>query len=119
MRGSQQSTGKGKPPVAAKPPAKSGNPRASAASVETSDELYGVISVLYHSLQGLETYERYLEDARNAEDEQLVSFFEQCMEEEKGRAKRAKSLLAARLEDAEGGDDDEASDEDDEEDEEE
>src|SRR5688572_22098127 len=42
------------------------------------DDTYGLISVIYHSLQGAETYAQYAEDARRSKDEELVSFFEEC-----------------------------------------
>lgn len=64
---------------------------------ETSDALYGLVSVLYHALQGAETYADYGEDAEEAGDEELVAFFAQCREEEQERAEQAKSLLATRL----------------------
>ncbi len=65
------------------------------------DDVYGIISVMYHALQGAETYTQYVRDARRAGDDELVAFFEQCCEEETQRAERAKGLLADRLE--EGG----------------
>jgi|SoiMethySBSTD1v2_1073268.scaffolds.fasta_scaffold04581_16 hypothetical protein len=81
------------------------------------DEVYGLISVLYHALQGAETYARYCEDARRAGDDELLEFFEECQDDEVDRAERAKELLATRLdtyaEDA--GDDDDDEDEDEEE----
>lgn len=61
------------------------------------DEVYGVVSVLYHALQGAETYAQYIEDARRAGDEDLVEFFEECRDDEIDRAGRAKELLAMRL----------------------
>jgi hypothetical protein len=91
------------------------------------DELYGVVSVLYHALQGAETYAQYVDDARRAGDDQLVKFFEQCQEEEIARAQRAKEMLARRLggavgeeegEDEDDDEDDEDEDEDDDEDDE-
>jgi hypothetical protein len=72
-------------------------------ALEERDELYGVISVLYHALQGAETYEEYVEDAEEAGDEELVSFFEEAREEELARAETAKQLLFSRL--ARGGSD--------------
>jgi hypothetical protein len=83
------------------------------------NELYGVVSVLYHALQGAQTYTQYSEDARKAGDEELVEFFETCRDEENGRAERAKMLLAERLtdEDDEDFEDDEDSESDDEDDE--
>jgi hypothetical protein len=77
------------------------------------DELYGVVSVLYHALQGAETYSKYISDARNAGDSELAQFFESCRSEEEQRAVRAKSLLAERLE---GEGEDEGDDDDDDED---
>jgi hypothetical protein len=80
-----------------------------------SDELYGLVSVLYHALQGAETYARYVEDARRSGDDELSEFFEECQDEEVDRADRAKELLATRLDafadDREGEEeDDEAED---------
>jgi len=96
-------------------PAPSRGP-SSAASAER-DEVYGLVSVLYHALQGAETYDQYVRDARNADDQELVEFFEECRDEEADRADRAKSLLAARMDGFGGMDRD--TDEEDEEDEEE
>jgi hypothetical protein len=73
------------------------------------DELYGLVSVLYHALQGADTYARYVEDARRSGDDELSEFFEECQDEEVDRADRAKELLATRLDafadDGEGDDD--------------
>jgi hypothetical protein len=79
--------------------------------LESRDELYGVISVLYHALQGAETYAKYEEDAEQAGDDELVAFFQDAQDEELGRAERAKQLLAARI----GGGEGEAIDSEDEE----
>jgi len=77
-----------------------------------SDELYGVVSVLYHALQGIDTYGQYGDDAREAGDEELVEFFETCRNEESQRAARAKVLLAERLEDSGESDEDDEDDDD-------
>jgi hypothetical protein len=104
------------------PRAKGGEPLPLAAANER-DEVYGLISVLYHALQGAETYARYGEDARRAGDDELVEFFEECQDEEVDRAERAKELLATRLDayadeavDDEDDDEQEIAGEDDEED---
>lgn len=83
----------------------------------TSDDLYGVVSVLYHALQGAETYDEYADDAREAGDSELVTFFEECREEELRRAERAKALLAERLEPSDAAEEDDDDDDDNEEDE--
>lgn len=72
-----------------------------AANVEadtgTRDEHYDLISVLYHALQGAETYTQYLKDAEEAGDQELIQFFREVLEEECRRADRAKGLLKKRL----------------------
>ena len=63
----------------------------------TRDEIYNVISILYHALQGAETYQQYVQDAEQRNDQELTQFFRDVQEEEKRRAERAKQLLAKRL----------------------
>jgi hypothetical protein len=62
----------------------------------TPDHDYDLISVLYHALQGGETSELYIDDARAAGDEELAAFFEQVQTEDRNRAERGWQLLAAR-----------------------
>jgi hypothetical protein len=63
----------------------------------TPDEHYNLVSVLYHSLKGAETYATYVEDADEAGDEELAEFFQDVQEQEQARADRAKELLVRRL----------------------
>jgi hypothetical protein len=84
--------------------------RPSGATVER-DDTYGLISVIYHSLQGAETCGQYLEDARRSKSAELVAFFEECREEQNERAIKGRRLLAAQLE---GLDDEDEEDDDDE-----
>jgi rubrerythrin len=63
-------------------------------STGTRDETYNLISVLYHALQGAETYQQYIQDAEQRGDQELVQFFRDVREEEKRRADGAKQLLA-------------------------
>jgi hypothetical protein len=99
-----------------------GGARASAQSTGASegapDHLYGVVSVLYHALQGAQTYQQYIDDARKASVPAVEDFFTSCQKEERLRAERAKELLLDLLEDEEQ-DEDETSDEDEDEDEDE
>jgi len=83
----------------------------------TSDHVYGLVSVLYHALQGAETYQLYIDDAQRGGDQELVKFFQECKEEERERAERAKALLTPRIETKSRGEDDEEEDEDDQDDE--
>jgi hypothetical protein len=89
---------------------------ASRSGTPERDELYGLISVLYHALQGSQTYQQYTRDAESGGDDELASFFEACREEENQRATQAKQLLADRIggEGAEDEDEDEDKDEEDE-----
>jgi hypothetical protein len=86
--------------------------KSAATATPTEDHVYGLVSVLYHALQGAQTYEKYIEDAQRASDDELVSFFEQCRTEEQARAARAKQLLVDRteLEDSDDEAEDEAED---------
>ena len=61
------------------------------------DEHYNLVSILYHALQGAETYDTYIGDAESAGDQELAQFFRQVQEEERRRAARAKELLGRKL----------------------
>ena len=63
----------------------------------TRDAVYDVVSIIYHALQGAETYGMYIADAEEVGDSELVKFFEEVQDEERRRADRAKQLLASRL----------------------
>ena len=61
------------------------------------DEHYNLVSILYHALQGAETYDTYIRDAEAAGDQELAQFFCGVQEEERRRAARAKELLGRKL----------------------
>ena len=112
MATQQTTAGKGR---AAPPAPKDPRPNSGGAATDERDEVYGLVSVLYHALQGAETYAQYVEDARRSGDDELSEFFEECQDEEADRADRAKELLAARLDAfADSGEAEEDEDEDDE-----
>jgi hypothetical protein len=92
------------------PGTRSGAAGKGAAQTGERDEHYDVISVLYHALQGAETVTQYIDDARNARDQELLSFFEETRASYAQSARRAKQLLAARLEGGEGLDEDDEED---------
>lgn len=81
---------------------------------ETADHEYALVSVLYHSLQGAQACEQYIDDAERAGDEELIKFFQECRDEQTARASRAKQLLAGVMEvdeeDEDEEDDEEESD---------
>lgn len=63
----------------------------------TSDVTYDLVSILYHALQGAETYDGYIKDAEQRGDTELAQFFRDTKEENSRRAERAKQLLAKHL----------------------
>jgi hypothetical protein len=63
------------------------------------DDTYGLISVIYHALQGAETCHQYIEDARRGGNDELVTFFEECRDEQNRRALEGRRLLSAELQD--------------------
>ena len=63
----------------------------------TQDATYNLISVIYHALQGAETYEQYIEDVEQQGDNDLAQFFRDARDESMARADRGKQLLAMRL----------------------
>jgi hypothetical protein len=63
----------------------------------TKDAHYNLVSVLYHALQGAETYAQYIRDAEQAGDRELGLFLQEVKAEEERRAERAKALLRQRL----------------------
>jgi hypothetical protein len=116
-----QTLGNKRPSAGRASPGKSPGPLVTtkAGEVKERDDVYGLVSVLYHALQGAETYGKYIEDAQRGNDSELVEFFREAQDEENERALRAKRLLAARLEDFAEADDEEDDDDEGDEDEDE
>jgi hypothetical protein len=67
----------------------------------TPDPTFDLISVLYHSLESASTCQQYVQDAQG--DQELVQFFQQCIQQNKQTADKAKQLLAKRLSSTTGG----------------
>ena len=63
----------------------------------TRDEHYNLISVLYHLLEGAATVEQYIREAQAAGDQELVQFFKDWQDEQRGFSERAKNLLGSRM----------------------
>ena len=68
----------------------------------TRDEIYDVVSVLYHALQGGETCMQYLQDAQETGGQKLVQFFQEVQECHRHVATRAKEVLAQCLQHGHG-----------------
>ena len=63
----------------------------------TSNAAYDLVSVIYHALQGAETYDRYIADARERNDDELAEFFGEVQEKNCEFAERGQRLLTTRL----------------------
>lgn len=63
----------------------------------TGDVTYNLVSILYHALQGAETYDQYIKDAQEGGDQDLAQFFREVKEQNMQRAERAKQFLGRRL----------------------
>ena len=65
-------------------------------STNTPDKYYDLISVLYHALDGAQTYAQYAEDADREGDNELAQFFLQTQQAQISCAEKAKQLLGNR-----------------------
>ncbi|HEX8454244.1 MAG TPA: hypothetical protein VF710_06610 [Longimicrobium sp.] len=63
----------------------------------TADVTYNLVSILFHALQGAETYDQFVRDAEQSGDEDLAQFFRTVKEEDERRANQAKQILGRRL----------------------
>jgi hypothetical protein len=63
----------------------------------TQDTTYNLLSIIYHALQGAETYEKYINDAEQSGDTELAQFFRDVRDQNVKRAEHGKQLLAVRL----------------------
>src|SRR5579875_3526196 len=63
----------------------------------TSDVTYDLISTLFHSAKAALIYHKYVEDAQNANDQDVVKFLQDIQGRWKQRAEYARQLLAPRL----------------------
>jgi hypothetical protein len=61
------------------------------------DEHYDIVSVLYHSLQGADTCNRYIEDADKSGDRELAQFFREAQQAYEKVAARGKEILKKKL----------------------
>ena len=66
------------------------------AATGTPDAHYNLISVIYHALQGAETYDQYAADAERAGDRELARFLRDVQAENRRRAGQGAALRAPR-----------------------
>jgi hypothetical protein len=62
----------------------------------TSNTIYDLASVLYHTLDAGASYDQYIRDAEEAGDQELVEFFRVLRDEDSRRADYAQELIAQR-----------------------
>jgi rubrerythrin len=67
------------------------------ANTGTQDTTYNLLSIVYHALQGAETYEQYINDAEQQGEQELAQFFRDVRDTHTQLADRGKQLLAQRL----------------------
>ena len=70
----------------------------------TPDATYNLISILYHALQGAETYEQYIRDAQQRGNNDLAQFFQEVQQQDARRAQRGRELLARCLQQGQADD---------------
>jgi len=63
----------------------------------TSDVTYDLISTIYHASKGAQTAHAFVQDAKDAGDQELGQFFQQFLDESNRCADQARRLLAPRL----------------------
>jgi hypothetical protein len=66
------------------------------------DETAGLVSLLFHAQQAVQSAFRFIDEARDANDEELALFLEAAQREGMTRVDQAKSLLATRLQERDG-----------------
>jgi hypothetical protein len=59
----------------------------------TDNIVYDLVSIQYHALQAIESYEKYLQDAHREEHGEITQFIEQCREQDRERVRRCHQLL--------------------------
>jgi hypothetical protein len=65
----------------------------SGSSQHTPDITYDLVSVVYHALQGCQTYEQYAQDAEQEGQQEVAQFLREVMQEDQQRADRGQQLL--------------------------
>lgn len=63
----------------------------------TSDPDYNVVLVLQQALEDCYRYQCFAEDARKADDQELVELFEGLAQQDRELADKVKGILARRL----------------------
>jgi hypothetical protein len=61
-----------------------------------SEAIIDLSSVFYHAAEGGQVYAKYIDDAAQEGDTELVEFFKELQEQDAWKAQKAKSLICRR-----------------------
>ena len=59
----------------------------------TENIVYDIVSIQYHALQAVNSYQSYLDDAHSVEHGAVTEFIEECKQQDLDRARRCHELL--------------------------
>ena len=62
-------------------------------STGTPNVTYDLVSIMYHTLQGAETYQKFIQDAESVGNQDVASFIREIQQQDEQRAQRAQQLL--------------------------
>ncbi len=71
----------------------SGSMGSGSGSTGTDNVTFDLVSILYHSLEGAQKYDKYIQDAQQSGNNDLVQFFQQLKQQETQRAEQCKQFL--------------------------
>ena len=63
----------------------------------TKDDIFDLVSVLYHCLDGAKACDEYIHDAQQTGDNESVKFFQDCKQQNIQLADRCKQILSSRM----------------------
>jgi hypothetical protein len=66
-------------------------------NTSTTDTTYNLISIVYHALQAVDTYHKYMQDATESGDSELSQILQTAVDAQQELANKAKDLLTGRL----------------------
>jgi hypothetical protein len=75
------------------PPSTRGDPGMATKHDVTENIVYDIVSIQYHALQAVNSYQSYLDDAHSAEHGAVTEFIEECRQQDLERARRCHELL--------------------------
>lgn len=61
------------------------------------NEVFDLVSVLYFALEADFKHQRYIQDAQQAGDNDLVQFFQECQQHDRQLVQQARQLLSRKM----------------------